>query len=75
MMDTKVGDTGLKTIAGIKGLRSVYIWQSAVTDSGISQTSKQYPALMVVNGFSEAEVAQFLKAGDSTATKPVAAKK
>lgn len=70
MMDTKVGDTGLKTAATIKGLRSVYIWQSVVTDSAVSQVSKQYPDLMVVNGFSEAEVAQFLKAGDSTATKP-----
>ncbi|GGN08239.1 hypothetical protein GCM10010967_49820 [Dyadobacter beijingensis] len=75
LIDTKVGDAGLKNIAASKTLRSVYIWQSAVTDSAVAQTGRQNPALQIVNGFSQAEVAQFLKAGDSTATKPVASKK
>jgi hypothetical protein len=67
-VDTKVGDAGLKSIASMKDLRSVYVWESAVTDTAVSQITKQYPGLLVVNGFSEAEVAQFLKAGDTTAT-------
>ena len=75
IIDTKIGDAGLKNIATLKGLRSIYVWQSAVTDSAVAQTARQTPGLQIVNGFSEAEVAQFLKAGDSTATKPVATKK
>jgi uncharacterized membrane protein len=75
VIDTKMGDAGLKNIATSKGLRSIYVWQSAVTDSAIAQTARQFPGIQIVNGFSEAEVAQFLKAGDTTATKPVAAKK
>ncbi|MCE6990686.1 c-type cytochrome domain-containing protein [Dyadobacter sp. CY323] len=70
VVDTKVGDEGLRGIAGIKGLRSVYVWQSAVTDSAVSQVSRQNPGLSVVNGFTEAAVAAFLKAGDTTAIKP-----
>ncbi|MNL56507.1 Leucine Rich repeats (2 copies) [compost metagenome] len=75
VIDTKIGDAGLKNIATIKGLRSIYVWQSAVTDSAVAQTARQNKGLQIVNGFSAAEVAQFLKAGDSTVTKPVAATK
>lgn len=75
IIDTKVGDAGLKNVAAMKGLRSIYVWQSAVTDSAVAQTARQHTGLQIVNGFSEAEVAQFLKAGDSTATKPVATSK
>jgi hypothetical protein len=75
VIDTKIGDAGLKDIASIKGLRSIYVWQSAVTDSAVAQTARKTPGLQIVNGFSEAEVAQFLKAGDSTGTKPVATQK
>ncbi len=67
IVDTKVSDAGLKNIAAMKGLRSVYVWKSSVTDSGVSQLHRLYPGLLVVNGFNEAAVAQFLKAGDSTA--------
>lgn len=66
LVDTKVGDAGLKEAATFKGLRSVYVWQSAVTDSAVSEVIRKYPGLMVVNGFNEAAVAQFLKAGDTT---------
>lgn len=75
VIDTKIGDAGLKNIATIKGLRSIYVWQSAVTDSAVAQTARQNKGLQIVNGFSAAEVAQFLKAGDSTVTKPVATTK
>jgi hypothetical protein len=69
VVDTRVGDQGLKGIATMTGLRSVYVWKSAVTDSAVSQVSRQNPGLMVVNGFNEATVAAFLKAGDTTSTK------
>lgn len=75
LIDSKVGDAGLKNVATMKSLRSIYIWQSAVTDSAVAQTGRQFPGLQIVSGFSEAEVAQFLKAGDTTAAKPVAASK
>ncbi|WP_031528432.1 c-type cytochrome domain-containing protein [Dyadobacter crusticola] len=71
IVDTKVGDEGLKMIAGMKSVKSVYVWQSAVTDSAVSQASRQNPNIMVVNGFNEAAVAQFLKAGDSTGREVV----
>ncbi|MCF2504777.1 ribonuclease inhibitor [Dyadobacter sp. CY107] len=63
IVDTKVGDKGLKAIAGMKALRSVYVWQSAVTDSAVSQIGRKNPDLLVMNGFNEATVAQFVKAG------------
>ena len=71
LVDTKVTDAGLKDIAAMKGLKSIYVWQSAVTDSAVGLVSKQYPGLTVINGFNEAAVAQFLKAGDSTAKEEI----
>lgn len=65
LVDTKVTDAGLNNIASMQGLKSVYVWQSAVTDSAVSKITRQYPKLMIVNGFNEAAVAQFLKAGDT----------
>lgn len=73
LVDTKITDAGLKNIASVKSLRSVYVWQSAVTDSAVSQVSRLYPKLSIVNGLNEATVAKFLKAGDST--QAVAVKK
>ncbi|TLU97893.1 c-type cytochrome domain-containing protein [Dyadobacter luticola] len=74
VVDTKVGDAGLKDLATMKGLRSVYVWRSAVTDSAVAQVGRQNPALQIVSGFNEAAVAEFLKAGDTTATKGVTKK-
>ncbi|MCE7042090.1 c-type cytochrome domain-containing protein [Dyadobacter sp. CY312] len=71
LVDTKVTDSGLKDIAVMKGLKSVYVWKSVVTDSAIGQVRKQYPGLVIVNGFNEAEVTQFLKAGDTTAKEDI----
>lgn len=66
VVDTKVGDAGLKAVAGMKALRSIYVWQSAVTDSAVSQVGKQFPDLLVMNGFNEATAAEFVKAGDKS---------
>ena len=69
IVNTKVGDAGLKAIADMKALRSVYVWQSAVTDSAVSQVGRQRPDLLVMNGFNEATVAQFVKAGETNDQK------
>ena len=69
LMDTKVGDAGLREVAAFHKLRSVYVWQSGVTDSVVSEVITKYPALMVVNGLSDAAIAAFLNAGDSTVLK------
>ncbi|MCE7067547.1 c-type cytochrome domain-containing protein [Dyadobacter sp. CY326] len=69
LVNTKVGDSGLREVAAFKGLRSVYVWQSAVTDSVVNEVSRKYPNVMIVNGFNEAAVAAFLKAGDTTTLK------
>ena len=69
IVNTKVGDAGLKAIADMKALRSVYVWQSAVTDSAVSQIGRQRPNLLVMNGFNEATVAQFVKAGETNDQK------
>ncbi|TDE13858.1 c-type cytochrome domain-containing protein [Dyadobacter psychrotolerans] len=66
LVDTKISDAGLRNIASLKSLRSVYVWKSAVTDSAVSQVGRQYPQLSVVNGFNEAAVATFVKAGGDT---------
>jgi len=71
LVDTKISDAGLKSVAPMKGLRSVYVWKSAVTDSAVAQVGRQFPTLLIVNGFNEATVAQFLKAGDTTAKEEV----
>lgn len=69
LVNTKVGDKGLKAIADMTALRSVYVWQSAVTDSAVSQVGRQRPNLLVMNGFSETTIAEFVKAGDTNDKK------
>ncbi|GAB3175833.1 c-type cytochrome domain-containing protein [Telluribacter humicola] len=64
LIGTKVTDSGLKALAGLKGLKSIYVWQSQVTDSGIADLRKARPDLVIVNGLTEAAVAEFLKAGE-----------
>ncbi|MEO6288206.1 MAG: c-type cytochrome domain-containing protein [Dyadobacter sp.] len=64
IVNTKVGDAGLKAIADMKALRSIYVWQSAVSDSAVSQVGRRNPDLLVIKGFNEATVAQFVKAGE-----------
>ncbi len=52
---TKVSDSGLRAAAAMTGLRSVYTWQSAVTDSAAMEIGRQNPGLQIVNGLSQAE--------------------
>lgn len=66
VIGTQVTDAGLKAMAGNKGLKSIYVWQSMVTDSGIAELRRARPDLIVVNGLTEAAVAEFLKVGQES---------
>jgi mono/diheme cytochrome c family protein len=65
LVGTKITDAGLKSLASSKSLKNIYIWKSAVTENGIAEAQELHPDLHIVNGFNEARVAEFLKAGDS----------
>ncbi|MBE9465822.1 c-type cytochrome domain-containing protein [Dyadobacter subterraneus] len=65
LVGTKVTDAGLKNLASSKSLKNIYIWKSAVTENGIAEVQKLHPDLHIINGFNEAKVAEFLKAGDT----------
>jgi hypothetical protein len=65
LVGTKITDAGLKNLASSKSLKNIYIWKSAVTENGIAEVQKLHPDLHIVNGFNEAKVAEFLKAGDT----------
>jgi len=65
LVGTKITDAGLKNLASSKSLKNIYIWKSAVTENGVAEVQKLHPDLHIVNGFNEAKVAEFLKAGDS----------
>ena len=61
----------MKNIASMKGFTFDLRLAIGCDRQRGGTSSEAVPGLQIVNGFSEAEVAQFLKAGDSTATKPV----
>jgi len=65
LVGTKVTDAGLKNLASSKSLKNIYIWKSAVTENGVAEVQKLHPDLHIINGFNEAKVAEFLKAGDT----------
>ncbi|MCF0059552.1 c-type cytochrome domain-containing protein [Dyadobacter sp. CY356] len=65
LVGTKVTDAGLRTLASSKSLKNIYIWKSAVTENGVAEVQKLHPDLHIINGFNEAKVAEFLKAGDT----------
>ncbi|WP_159475419.1 c-type cytochrome domain-containing protein [Dyadobacter sp. 3J3] len=65
LVGTKITDAGLKNLASSKSLKNIYIWKSAVTENGVAEVQKLHPDLHIVNGFNEAKVAEFLKAGDT----------
>jgi mono/diheme cytochrome c family protein len=64
LVGTKVTDAGLKDLASSKSLKNIFIWKSAVTEDGLADVQRLYPGLNIVNGFNEAKVTEFLKAGE-----------
>lgn len=63
LIATKVSDTGLKDAAAMTSLRSVYIWQSAITDSVASGIGREKPGLEIIDGIYKTEVVPLTKNG------------
>ena len=68
LIGTKVTDNGLKNVAAIKTIRSVYVWNSNVTDSIARQIAKANPKIAIINGLTEQAVAQFVQSGKNSKT-------
>ena len=47
---TKVSDEGMKALAGIETLRSLYVWQTGVTAEGIAALKRSLPRVAVDSG-------------------------
>src|SRR5471032_2379597 len=43
-------DKGLASLAGLKKLKNVYLWQTAVTDAGAADLAKALPGLYINRG-------------------------
>jgi hypothetical protein len=48
---TQISDRGLLTLAKIKSLKRVYLWQTRVTEKGVAQLKKMRPDLSIQSGF------------------------
>ena len=62
-------DAGIQSLATLKGLKSVYVWKSAVTEAGVAQLRKARPDLKIVTGLDEISVAAFIQAGAADSTQ------
>jgi hypothetical protein len=47
---TRVSDTGLESLAALKGLRTLYVWQTRVSDRGLERLRSALPRLRVDGG-------------------------
>ncbi len=74
LVNTQVTDAGVKELSASKSLKSLHVWQSKVTDAGIAALKQTKPALEVTAGITEQQIAEFIKAGETT-PKPEEAKK
>ncbi len=63
LIGTKVTDLGLKNVAAIKTVRSVYVWNSNVSDSIARQLEKSNPKIQISNGLNEQAATQFVQIG------------
>jgi hypothetical protein len=48
LAETKVTDRGLRSIAGIKTLKEIYLWGSGVTEDGIAFLRKELPEAKII---------------------------
>jgi hypothetical protein len=46
-----VSDAGLAQLSGLKNLKSLYVFQTKVTDEGIAKLQKAQPGLKIVKGW------------------------
>lgn len=74
LVGTGITDAGLKELATCKTLKQVYLWQSKATEAGVAALKQALPGVEVVLGTTEAQIAEFIKVGE-TAPKPAEAKK
>jgi hypothetical protein len=51
LVGTDIGDAGIASLAKIKSLKRVYLWQSKVSEKGILQLKKMRPDLAVQLGY------------------------
>jgi uncharacterized protein involved in tolerance to divalent cations len=63
LVGTKVTDEGLKKVAALKGMKSIYVWQSDITEQGIQDIRKTHTHIQIVSGLNEQSVAEFVKLG------------
>ena len=49
-MGTNITDKSLGHLAGLKKLKSLYVWQTGVTNAGVSQLKENLPGLKIVRG-------------------------
>jgi hypothetical protein len=47
---TKVTDAGVKKLIALPNLKSLYLWQTAVTPAAIEEIKKALPAVEIVTG-------------------------
>ena len=46
-------DAGLAQLEGLKKLKSLYVWQTKVTDAGVEKLKKALPQLQIIRGIEE----------------------
>jgi hypothetical protein len=49
LFGTEVSDAGLASLAGIKTLRNVYLYETKVTDAGVAKLKTALPQAQVVS--------------------------
>jgi hypothetical protein len=47
---TEIGDPGLAHLANLKKLKSLYVWQTKVTDAGVKKLQEALPGLKIIRG-------------------------
>ena len=52
---TEITDRGLDELAGLSKLKSLYLWQTKVTEAGVSKLKKALPNLEIVTGWEQKE--------------------
>lgn len=72
---TNITDKGLKSIASLKNLKKIYLWKTQVSQAGVENLKKSLPNLVVELGFTENQIAAYLKSAKDTISDDVYQKK
>jgi hypothetical protein len=72
LVGTKITEQGLAQLSEMPGLKTLYIGQTAISDSAVSLIQKKRKDLTLIGGLNEQRVAAFLQAGkDSLSAKSI----